>query len=386
MKYADPDVAKHVLARWELRDFRAPTDRIVSRSSGRRRRVMLEHPAQRERCCHTGGGMTWDRNGNLYIAVGNNTGGGMTDERPGYENSDDQRSRRTRTTCAARSCAFIRSLTDLHDSARQSLPAGHGEDAAGDLHDGPPQSLAHLGRQPHGLHLLGRVGPDAASDRRRRPDALRRAQSGARPGNFGLPYFVGRTNPSYSVRLRQEPAAAGRRIRRSRSNTSVNNTGLSELPPAQPAFIAYPYGSSERYPARRHRRAVARSADRSITGRTSAEAPRPFPAYYEGKWLAADSCAAGSWRSRWTRRASTSRMERFLPSYRPHGIIDLKFAPTATSTCSTTAARGSAKSEDAQLVRIEYNAGNRAPARRSSGRPARRRRAVQGRAVVNGHP
>jgi cytochrome c len=35
--------------------------------------------------------MAWDKRGNLYITVGNNTGGGMTDERPGNENADDQR-------------------------------------------------------------------------------------------------------------------------------------------------------------------------------------------------------------------------------------------------------------------------------------------------------
>ena len=32
-------------------------------------------------------------------------------------------------------------------------------------------------------------------------------------------------------------------------NPSPNNTGMRELPPPQPALIAYPYGVSEEYPS-----------------------------------------------------------------------------------------------------------------------------------------
>ena len=89
MKYADPQVPKHVVARWDLRDVEAngKTTLTLIESS---KKVLLENPAQRERCCHTGGGMAWDAQRNLYITVGNNTGGGMTDERPGMQTSDDQ--------------------------------------------------------------------------------------------------------------------------------------------------------------------------------------------------------------------------------------------------------------------------------------------------------
>jgi cytochrome c len=56
---------------------------------------VLEYPTQREVCCHTGGGMVWDDTGNLYLAVGNNTGNlpfSTTDERPDRSSWDDQRS------------------------------------------------------------------------------------------------------------------------------------------------------------------------------------------------------------------------------------------------------------------------------------------------------
>ncbi|MCS1411139.1 MAG: hypothetical protein M2R45_04336 [Verrucomicrobia subdivision 3 bacterium] len=46
----------------------------------------LNGPAQQGSCCHTGGGMTWDQPGNLYLTVGNNRGNNIsahTDERHG---------------------------------------------------------------------------------------------------------------------------------------------------------------------------------------------------------------------------------------------------------------------------------------------------------------
>lgn len=46
--YADVNVSKHVLARWELGD-----DTFVPGS----KKVVLEYTTQRETCCHTGGGM-----------------------------------------------------------------------------------------------------------------------------------------------------------------------------------------------------------------------------------------------------------------------------------------------------------------------------------------
>ena len=63
--YAHPTISKHVLSRWEIKN-----DKLVAGSE----KIVLEIPTQREVCCHTGGGMTWDESGNLYLAVGNNTG------------------------------------------------------------------------------------------------------------------------------------------------------------------------------------------------------------------------------------------------------------------------------------------------------------------------
>lgn len=84
--YAHPTEKKHILSRWEIKN-----NKLVEGSE----KILLEVGTQREVCCHTGGGMTWDAKGNLYLTVGNNTGNvadkSQTDERPGRSSWDDQR-------------------------------------------------------------------------------------------------------------------------------------------------------------------------------------------------------------------------------------------------------------------------------------------------------
>ena len=85
--YADLSDTKHVLTRWELKG-----EELIQSS----KKVVLEVPTQREECCHTGGGMVFDPQGNLLLTVGNNTvnprsGTSNLDDRPGQENNDDQR-------------------------------------------------------------------------------------------------------------------------------------------------------------------------------------------------------------------------------------------------------------------------------------------------------
>ena len=87
MFYADPEEKKHVLARWELQG-----DSLYEST----KKIMLEIPTQREVCCHTGGGMVFDKAGNLYLTTGNNTGNptqgtSALDERPERSSWDDQR-------------------------------------------------------------------------------------------------------------------------------------------------------------------------------------------------------------------------------------------------------------------------------------------------------
>ena len=354
MLYADPEVAKHVLARWEVTG-----DTLAEES----KKVLLEYSVQREACCHTGGGMTWDAQGNLYLTVGNNTGnaqGAQTDERPGRQPWDDQRG-------AANTNDLRGKILRIHPE-----PDGTYTIPPGNLFPpGTPGTRPEIYTMGHrnawrvsldsktGYMYWGEVGPDANEDTEVGPRGYDELNQARKPGFFGWPYFIGDNHAypyyDFSKDQPQKPKDASKP-----TNLSVNNTGLRELPPAQPAFISYPYGISEKFPE-------VGSGARSATGgpifrrADFKDAPRVFPEYYEGRWFAADLSRGWIMAIAMDESGNYKSMERFAPAYRPSEIIDIKFGPQGDLYVLDYGSTWFAKSADSQLVRIEYNGGNRAP-------------------------
>ena len=354
MLYADPEVAKHVLARWEI-----VGDALAEES----KKVLLEYSVQREECCHTGGGMAWDAKGNLFLTVGNNTSnaqGAQTDERPGRAPWDDQRG-------AANTNDLRGKILRIHPEpdGTYTIPPGNlfPPGTAGTRPEIYTMGHRNAWRisidSKTGYIYWGEVGPDANEDTEVGPKGYDELNQARKPGFFGWPYFIGenRAYPYYDFFKGQplEPKDPAKP-----TNTSVNNTGLRELPPAEPAFISYPYGVSEKFPE-------LGSGGRSATGgpiyrrADFVGAPRAFPDYYEGKWLAADLSRGWIMAIAMDENGDYRAMERFVPSYRPSEIIDLKFGPQGDLYVLDYGSTWFAKSPDAQLVRIEYNGGNRPP-------------------------
>ena len=352
--YADPDEPKHVFARWDFED-----DKLVEDS----KKVVLEFPVQRETCCHTGGGMVWDDAGNLFMTIGNNTGNNLsahTDERPGRHNWDDQRG--------------ASSTNDLRGKIIRITPQDDGSYAIpeGNLFaPGTPDTKPEIYTMGHrnawrisidsetGYIYWGEVGPDAVEDTEIGPRGYDELNQAKEPGFFGWPYFVGENQAYPFYDYAADSAMATKDVMKPMNN-SVNNSGLKELPPAQPAFIAYPYGVSDKYP-------LLGSGGRSATGgpiyrQADFENPaRPFPAYYEGKWLAADLSRGWIMAISMDENSDYVSMERLVPDYNPAEIIDMKFGPEGDLYVLEYGSRWFRDSDDDKLVRIEYNAGNRTP-------------------------
>ncbi|MGH9370338.1 MAG: PQQ-dependent sugar dehydrogenase, partial [Vicinamibacterales bacterium] len=210
-----------------------------------------------------------------------------------------------------------------------------------------------------GYMYWGEVGPDANEDSELGPRGYDELNQAKGPGFFGWPYFIADNKAypyfDYAKGVPLAPKDPGKPV-----NTSVNNTGLRELPPAQPAFIWYPYGPSETFPE-------VGTGGRSATGgpiyrrADFPNAARPFPGYYEGKWLAADLSRGWIMAITIDEKGSYRSMERFVPAYRPSEIIDIRFGPDGDLYVLDYGSTWFAKSIDSQLVRIEYNGGNRAP-------------------------
>ncbi len=358
--YAEPAVTKHVLARWTLNEF----DELDPDS----KKVVLEYGTQREVCCHTGGGMAWDTSGNLLIAVGDNTGVNLTahtDERPGRANWDDQRT-------AANTNDLRGKILRIHpeENGGYTIPAGNlfapGTPMA------RPEIFAMGVRNPWRIFVDSRtgwvywseVGPDAVDDTATTARGYDEFNQAKAPGNFGWPYFIGESGSfpwfDYEAKkpgARKDPAHP--------VNTSVNNTGLRDLPPARAPLIAYPYAQSPKFP---ELGTGARSAmGGPIFHRADVPAAKhPFPAYFEGKWVIGDLSRGLIMAVSLTADGAYAGMERFLPSYRPIEPIDMKFGPDGDLYVLEYGSNWFRKSDNARLVRIEYNAGNRAPVAKAS--------------------
>jgi cytochrome c len=352
--YADASISKFFLTRWEL-----VNDSLITSS----RKVLLEVPSDRENTSHTGGGMTWDAQGNLYLTIGNNTGNSLfsqTDERPDRIQFDDQRG-------AANTNDLRGKILRIHPEAdgTYSIPDGNlfpkGKEGT------RPEIYIMGNRNPWrvsvdsktGFLYWGEVGPDADSDSEKGPMGYDELNQAKQPGFFGWPYFIGENHgyPMYdfitnTIGLVQEIAKP--------INKSRNNTGLTELPPAQPAFISYPYRPSEKFPL------VGSSSRCAIGGpifhRADFKNPvRPFPPYYEGKWLAADLSRFWIMAITIDEEGNYVSMEKFAPNYHPRQPIDIKFGPTGDLYVLEYGGNTANSPVESQLVRVEYNAGNRKP-------------------------
>ncbi len=218
-------------------------------------KVLLRIPVDRDVCCHAAGSLTFDGEGNLFISVGDNTnpfesdGFAPTDDRPGRKGWDASRT-------AGNTADLRGKILRIHPETdgTYTIPAGNL------FPPGTPKTRPEIyvmgDRNPFRISYdrrsrtlyWGEVGPDAQGPNPDRGpggfDEFNRTQS---PGNFGWPFVIADNKPyrRYDFATKtpgeaHDPAQV--------KNLSANNSGLVDLPPAQPAWIAYPYAPSTRFP------------------------------------------------------------------------------------------------------------------------------------------
>lgn len=212
---------------------------------------LLEVPHDRENAtCHEGGSLAFGPGGCLYLSTGDNTcpfksnGSAPIDEGPDRQWYDAQRS--------------AANTNDLRGKILRIKPTPEGGYTIPEGNLFPevtpktrPEIYVMGCRNPYRISLdpktndlyWGMIGPDAGGDSKRGPRGYDEINQAREAGNYGWPYFSG-DNQAYTdydfvtgqVGDKFDPAAP--------VNTSLNNTGLTELPPAQPAFWHYPHASA----------------------------------------------------------------------------------------------------------------------------------------------
>jgi cytochrome c len=355
--YAHPKDPKHVLARIELKDEQLLLDQ---------QKIILEVPTQREECCHTGGGMVFDKAGNLFLTVGNNTsnsnsdGYAPIDERPGQAYWDDQRG-------ASNTNDLRGKILRIHPEKDGSYTIPKGNLFA----PGTPKTRAEIYTMGHrnpwrpsldsktGFLYWGEVGPDASVDSEKGPRGYDEFNQAKGPGYYGWPYFIGNNQAYADVNF--ETMAIGPKFNPAAPvNESPNNTGLRELPPATKAMIWYPYGTSDEFP-------LVGSSGRSATGGPvfrRADFPgakRVFPSYYEGKWLIVEFMRGWIMSVTLDENGNYKSMERFMPNTTFGSAIDMDFSPEGDLYVLEYGSAWFRGNDNARLVKIEYQGGNRKP-------------------------
>ena len=244
--YSPPEYAGQRLSRFQMKGD------VLDMAS---EKVMLEFPVQRLQCCHHAGTVEFAPDGCLLVSTGDNTfpgdptgGSAPIDERPEKFPWDAQKS-----------------SANTHDLRGKILRIRPTEDGGYDIPEGNlfpkdgsggrPEIFVMGCRNPWrmsvdektGLVYWGEVGPDAGGDSERGPRGYDEINQAKMAGNFGWPYFVGNNfayaDHDYATGKNGPKYDPMRPI-----NESPNNTGHRILPPAQPAFIYWPYADSPEFP------------------------------------------------------------------------------------------------------------------------------------------
>ncbi len=144
-------------------------------------------------------------------------------------------------------------------------------------------------------------------------------------------------------------------------NNSVNNTGMKQLPPATAAMIYYPYSFYDTFPD------LGEGGRTAIAGAfyhysKSGEKKNSIPAYYDKALFVMDWMRNWVYALRFDKEENYQRMEAFMPLTgdfrRP---IDMDITPDGVMYVLEYGSVYGADNDDARLVRIDYNGGNRAP-------------------------
>ncbi|NND73223.1 MAG: ThuA domain-containing protein [Rhodothermales bacterium] len=324
--------------------------------------TLLSVPVDRgDACCHTGGSIEFDKNGNLFWTVGDNTnpfasaGISPLDEQPGRLMWDAQRSAGNTNDLRGK---ILRIRPN--DNWGYSIPEGNLFEASDSTR---PEIYVMGNRNPFrvsiddhtGFIYWGEVGPDAGDDLESRGprghDEINQARSA---GYYGWPYFIGDNKKYHDFNF--ATGVAGAQFNpQAPVNDSPNSTGLRTLPEARPAFIWYPYGASAEFP------------EVGIGGRTAMAGPVfyrddyedsdvRFPEYYDGKLFIYE------WMRDWIFAVSMNEdgdyvyIEPFLPETlelkRP---MDMIFAPDGSMYLLEYGSNWNQQNTDARLSRIRYS-------------------------------
>ena len=338
-------------------------------------KVIIEVPIDLEVSAHTGGSLTWDTHRNLFISTGDNTvpfesqGFAPIDQRPGRLTFDAERS-------AGNPNDLRGKILRIHVEA--DIPAGAPAYTVPDGNLFPkgtpgtrPEIYVMGCRNPYRISVdpatdivyWGEIGPDSGTDGPQGPRGYDEFNQAKKAGNFGWPFFVGDSKPYYHYDFGTK-AVGPLYDPNGPTNDSPNNTGAKTLPPVQKAMVWYPYNESDEFPQ------LGKGGRCAIGGpvyhvNPNSQAPNKLSAYYDKALFVGDWMRNWVYAVRLDENQNFKSMEPFMPTRgdfrRP---VDIEISPDGVLYMLEYGTVYGIDNDDARLVRIDFNPGNRAPVAR----------------------
>ena len=328
---------------------------------------IIEFPIDLEVSAHTGGSLAWDAHGNLFISTGDNTvpfessGHAPIDSREGRITFDAQRS-------AGNANDLRGKILRIHVEKDGSYTIPEGNLFTKGTAGTRPEIYVMGCRNPYRISVdpatsivyWGEIGPDAGNDGVQGPRGYDEINQAKKAGNYGWPYFVGDSKPYHQYDFASkkvsdlfEPNAP--------INNSPNNTGIKNLPPTQKAMIWYPYNKSAEF------------TELGVGGRCAMGGPvyhydakiankSKMPSYYDKSLFIYDWMRNWVFAVRLDENQNYQSMEQFMPKSgdfrRP---VDMEIGQDGCMYMLEYGSVYGIDNEDARLVKIDFNGGNRAP-------------------------
>lgn len=307
---------------------------------------------------HCGGGLAWDREGNLLIGIGDNM---PPQDLPAVHPTDASRDARGTAGNSMELRGKILRVTPKPDGS-YGIPAGN---LFTDASKGRPEIFAMGVRNPFrvacdplsGWITWGDVGGNVKTSLNLGPEGYDEINITRTPGFFGWPFCSGPNAPWRSFDPKTTQPAGPFYDPQHIINDSPVNTGLKELPPARPAAFWYSSMPSKEWPS-------AGSGGRSVTGgvfyhRSAGAGENRLPDEWEGALI------FGEWMRNWLAVArlnddGTLASVSFLTHLRFRRPADFKVGPEGALYLAEDGDRWT-DNTDSQITRLIYRRGNRPP-------------------------